>query len=1118
MYQCRSAVVCSIVFLFFAAGWLEASPVRIWEEPLTIPTYLVGPPDPNPMFYFGRAYQGAKGMIFPYPLYDKLTDRKEDKTYKGVYLENEYLKVCVLPEIGGRIFTAVDKTNGYDFFYRQHVIKPALIGMLGAWISGGVEWNVPHHHRATSFLPVQYRLEENADGSRTIWVGEMELRHRMRWTIGVTLRPGKSYLETTVKVMNRTPLVQSLLYFANVATHANESYEIIFPPCTQWGVQHAKHEFIRWPIADGIYRGIDFRGVDVSKWKNHLHPISIFAWNYTDDWLAGYDHGRKAGTMHVADHHVVPGKKFWSFANGPAGKMWDLVLSDEDGPYVELMVGGYSDNQPDYSWLQPYETKVLTQYWYPFREIGGAKNATLDAAVNLDMSKEGKIRLGFHATEERPEALAKLTAGAKTLTEEKISIGPGRPYYREIPAPAGIAEHDLRASLASGGRELVSYAPLKRSAEPMPEPVKPPLPPSEVKTNEELYLIGLRLEQFHNPALEPDPYYEEALKRDPGDARVNTALGTLYLKRGKFVEAEQLFRKAVGRLARNYTSPKDGEPYYYLGVALKSQGRNDEAYDAFYRATWSAAWTPASYFSLAEIASSRGDYRAALGFLDRSLAMNAWNTRAMNLKATVLRKLGRAEEARKLLDEVAAFDPLDVRVLAERSLSATDAKAAHALRAALAAHPAAGLETAVEYGNAGLYEDAMEVLREMQAASPDRPRVSPMVYYLLGWYAGRLGATDKAAGYYELAAKASPDYSFPFQMEMIPVLREAMKVNREDARAPYYLANLLFDHQPEEGVRLWEAARSLDPSFSIVHRNLALAYQRQSNSLVKAIAAMEQAVSLSPNDPMFLFELDRMYEASGASLEKRLGVLDKHDATVMKRDDVLSRAIQLRVQAGQYDRAIELLKGRRFHIWEGGVRFGVHDSWVDAHLLRGHQRMAGKDYAGALTDYQAALEYPQNLESARPLRGGRLPEISYFLGLTHEALGDVSKAREAWKQAAVHPLGSDEDPEPTVAEGADMFYWQARSLEKLGDKAKASAMYARLVEMGVAAMKEREGVDFFAKFEGRVAASTRKAQAHYVAGLGYLGRNEKNRAKDAFAQALTLDAFHLAAKSRLASL
>src|ERR1700733_8321935 len=184
--------------------------VKVYERDEVIPTYLSGAPEPNPMFYFGRESQGAEGRIYPYPLYDNLTTKRGEKSYHLVYLENEYVKIGIAPEIGGRLLSALDKTDNYDFIYHQHVIKPALIGLIGAWISGGIEWNIPHHHRASTFLPVQYKTEENPDGSKTIWVGELEIRQRMRWAVGYTLRPGKSYLEASVRIVNRTPEVNTM--------------------------------------------------------------------------------------------------------------------------------------------------------------------------------------------------------------------------------------------------------------------------------------------------------------------------------------------------------------------------------------------------------------------------------------------------------------------------------------------------------------------------------------------------------------------------------------------------------------------------------------------------------------------------------------------------------------------------------------------------------------------------------------------------------------------------------------------------------------------------------------------------------------------------------------------
>ncbi len=231
--------------LFCAAPFVVVadSSVTLKEEDITIPTYAAGDPDPNPMFYFGRNSQGAAGRVYPYPLYDTLTHVKTNKIYHIVYLENEYIRIGILPEIGGRLFEAVDKSNGYDFIYHQHVIKPALIGLIGAWMSGGIEWNIPHHHRATTFLPVQYTLATNADGGKTIWVGELELRQRMRWAVGYTLHPGKSYLECSVRILNRTPFPNTMLCFANVAVSANDNYQVIYPPDTQYVTYHGKKDF-----------------------------------------------------------------------------------------------------------------------------------------------------------------------------------------------------------------------------------------------------------------------------------------------------------------------------------------------------------------------------------------------------------------------------------------------------------------------------------------------------------------------------------------------------------------------------------------------------------------------------------------------------------------------------------------------------------------------------------------------------------------------------------------------------------------------------------------------------------------------------------------------------------
>lgn len=1099
------SLISGMVFLIWGAFPAFASPdVRVWEEPLVIPTYLVGSPDKFPIFYNGRAYQGAEGPVYPYPMLDKLTDTRENRTYKALYLENEYVKICVLPEIGGRIFSALDKTNGYDFFYRQHVIKPALIGMLGAWISGGVEWNFPHHHRATAFMPVDYTLTDNPDGSKTIWVGEVEIRHRTKWIIGLTIYPGRSYLEATVKLFNRTPLAHSMLYWANVAVHATEDYQIIFPPGTEFATFHGKNQFSRWPVSTDVFNRVDYtQGVDVSWYKNHPAPTSFFAWNDEEDFSAGYDHGKKAGVVYVADHHIAPGKKFWTWGTGTQGRTWEKILTDSDGPYIELMVGAYSDNQPDYSWLQPYEVREVKQHWFPLREIKGVKKANLEAAVYLDATPGGFIQMGLNTTTAHRGAKVVLFAGEKILFEQNIEISPEDPYFTEIKRPPGVRQEELRLSLFSpSGERLISYAPLEPKGDSMPEPVKPPPSPEEIETVDELYLTGLRLEQFHNPALEPYPYYEEALRRDPDNYLVNTALAILCCKRGMYARAEEGLSRALNRATKNYTRPKDGEAYYYLGLALQAQHKYAGAYDAFHRAAWSQAWGASSYYKLAELSCLKVEYPRALDFIDRSLSLNSLSSRAWNLKAALLRKTGRMEEAAEITGKILRTDPLNFWAANERYVQSKESGGANTaaeqpedLKNKMRDDVQNYLELAVDYGNCGFWDEAVDVLKRVESGGAE----FPMVYYYLGYYLDKKGYEEAARKSFEKAGRMPPDYCFPFRWESMNVLRTAQEKLPRDARAPYYLGNLLFDHQPEEAIGQWEKSVALDDKFVIAHRNLGLAYARVRNDVARAIKSMEKARTLAPGEPRLYYELDLLYEAGGVPPEKRLALLIKNHETVKRRDDALAREIMLLVQMGDYDRAIGLLGSHHFHVWEGGGR--IHNVYVDAHLLRGQKSYASGDYRSALKSYLLALEYPVNLEVGKPVRGSGEPRVRYFVGSAYDALGVQEKAREQYEKAVKQERGWSE-----------LSFYQGMSYRRLGRKEDAGRIFRGLMRFAQGRLEAAADMDFFAKFGERQSAANRRAQAHYLLGLGYMGNGDKTKAKSEFEKALELNINHLWAK------
>jgi tetratricopeptide (TPR) repeat protein len=1045
-----------------------------------------------------------------------------------VYMENEYVKIGILPEIGGKIFEAVDKTNGYDFIYNQHVIKPALISLLGAWISGGIEWDLPHHHRATSFLPMQYKVEENADGSKTVWIGELELRDRMEWTVGVTLHPGKSILQASFRMMNRTPVPTSMLSFSNVAVHVNDNYQVIYPPSTQFVTYHGKVDFTTWPIATTRYNGADFTaGVDVSWYKNHARANSMFAWNYRDDFFAGYDHGKNAGIMSIADHNVIPGKKFWTWGNGPSGLAEDHLLTDNDGPYIELMVGAYSDNQPDYSWLQPYETRLWNQYWYPFRDIDGVKNANLDAAVNLDV-KDGTATVGFYSTQARQAATVTLKLKDQMLLKQTIAISPGHSFVKKVQLPAGADEHDLRAAINADGRELVAYSTIRLEKEPMPTDVKAPPPPAEIKTNEELYLTGLRMQQFRSPTGDPNAYWQEALRRDPGDIRVNTVLGIDAIKGGRYVDAEKYLRKALERATASYTSPKDGEPFYYLGLALKSQGKLEDAYTQLYKSTWSAAWRSPGYFALAEIDATKGDFDAALTADQDSLEANANNIQALALKAALLRHTGRTAEALATVATINKIDPLDVHGMTEQWLATKSPASSATLVKTVNEYPATALEVAADDMDAGLWQDGTALLSHIAETAADKSKVSPLVYYYLAYFAEQMKQSDKIREYDRLAEKAPPDYVFPFQMEMIAVLDDAMHVDPNDSRAPYYLGNLLFDWQPQQAQALWEMSAALGADFPVVYRNLAMVYTRQGNQRDKALAALEKGVQFGGNAMVFN-DLDKIYEENGVSPAKRLALMETHQS-VVDRDEVIAREINLEIFAGKPDAAIQLLRSRFFRAWEGGGSFSLGDSWINANLERAAQHMAAKQYTLALADYQAALQVPVTLQEATGNVSGRHGEIEYWMGNAYEAAGDSAKAHSAWSEAATPPAngvaangrmggvytghfsnGSTGGLSAGVRVEQAAPYYQALALEKLGQADRAKAIFAELVDNGGKALGGGAEAKTPIPPVASPAQRARVADAHYLVGLGQLGMNHQEQARQEFSLALEASPDHYAA-------
>ena len=643
------------------------SSVKVWEETVMIPTYGIGKPEKSPMFLEKRVYQGSSGVVYPYPVIEKIEDTCEEKPYHAVFLENEYIKVMILPELGGRVQMAYDKIKGRHFIYYNNVVKPALVGLLGPWISGGIEFNWPQHHRPSTFLPVDYTIEKKEDGTAIVWVSERERMFHQKGMAGFTLRPGKAVLEIQGVVSNPTPMPQTFLWWANPAVAVNDFYQSVFPADVNAVFDHGKRDVSRYPIATGTYYKMDYSaGVDISRYKNIPVPTSYMAIRSKYNFVGGYENDTRAGLLHVANHHVSPGKKQWTWGNGDFGKAWDRNLTDADGPYIELMTGVYTDNQPDFTWLQPYEEKRFTQYFMPYRELGVVKNASSDLLMNIEPDGCGTSVLKLFATSLQKDLRIVVKNNGVSLFEEIADLCPENVFERTLDI-AGIDNSEVIIYNVKG-KIVLSWKPEPSEIKEMPEVAKPALDPSEIRTTEQLYLTGLHLEQYRHATYSPVDYYMEALRRDESDVRNNNAMGLWLIRKGRFAKAEPYLRRAVKTLTEKNPNPYDGEAFYNLGLSLKYQNRLDEAYECFYKSCWNAAWQDSGYFSLSQISSAWENWDDALDEVEKSLVRNWHSLRARHLKTTILRHLGRTNEAERWIEDSLHIDKFNYGCLFERYL------------------------------------------------------------------------------------------------------------------------------------------------------------------------------------------------------------------------------------------------------------------------------------------------------------------------------------------------------------------------------------------------------------------------------------------------------------------
>ena len=1044
----------------------------VYEQTVTIPTYKAAAPEKSPLFIEKRAYQGSTGKVYPLPVTEKISETKEDVPYKAVILENDYLYVMILPELGGRIQRALDKTNGYDFVYYNRVIKPALVGLAGPWISGGIEFNWPQHHRPSTFMPVDYSCIQNPDGSATVVIGETDRINGTKESAFITLYPDKAYIEIRGRLFNPTDYPQTFLWWANPAVSVNDGTFSVFPPDVNAVMDHGKRAVSTFPIATGEYYKADYSaGVDISRYKNIKVPTSYMAAHSDFDFVGNFDEGKDAGLLHVADHHVSPGKKQCTWGCGDFGRMWDKNLTDEDGPYIELMTGVYCDNQPDFTWLKPQEEKSFVQYFMPYKTVGRVSNATRDVILGVDyldahgnvieadpfasgkeaneaiQNKAAKARIKVYATGEYKNAQIVITSKGAVIYGKTADLSPKAAFVDTV---ENLRDYEI--TVYSGHDELLcEYKEYIKENQPIPEPAVALKKPEEIQSLEELYLAGQHLEQYRHATFLPADYYLEGLRRDPTDIRLNNAYGLYLLRNAQIEESVPYFEAAIKKQTWRNPNPYAGEAYFNLGLALEMLGRLPKAYDAFFKAAWSAETAGPAYHHLACVCVKQGKLPQALRFADESLIRGWHNMKTRSLKASILAHLDKnSSEYWRFLEESLKIDPLYLGLLCRHEDQAVFDKAT-------GRRIGEYLNAAYEYMDFGFYEDAVALLETC-------PADSPMKYYALAYAESLLDApAHLAQNAAEAGEKANPDYCFPNKVMESLILKNAIAVLESNGlKAPmahYYLGELLYDKkQYGTAVSHWRQTVCALPGFALAHRNLSIACFNHGD---KSLAATEiaEAVKLEPENSRFLLEQEQLLKRLDRPVKERLAILEAHKAIIPDRYALMLAYVSLLNQDGQHEKALDLLTHYTFHVWEGGEG-KVADEYKIALFALCEKALAENKPEEAIAYAERTLSYPVNLGE------GKLENVPdnrayYLIGLACQQLGDLEKAKACFTKAA---LGA-QTPEPVRYyndQPSDYIFWQGLAFHALGDDEKAKKSFHQLIIFGERHIFDRVGYDFFA--------------------------------------------------------
>ena len=979
---------------FAVICWPLAAQVKVWQGTLTLPTYEEGQPDPNPPF---DIYETNR-FNYPYTLRTDLTGVKANHAWRAVFLENEYLKCTVLPDIGGHLYTCIDKISGQPMFYANPSIKKAKIGYRGAWAAFGVEFNFPVSHNWVSMSPVDFAYAAHPDGSASVWVGNIDRAYGMQWGVELVLKPGSTLLEERVTLYNRSDVRHRYYWWNNAAVQVWDDSRIDYP--MRFVASHGFTDVYRWPV--------DPEGKDLSLLKNQTDgPVSFFVHGSHEPFMAIWNPHTQTGTAHFAEYRDLPAKKIWTWGVDAAGLDWRTALSDNNSAYVEVQAGLFR-NQETYSFLEPGQTIRFSEYWMPVRGTGGISRANKAGVVYFD-AHGPNVSVSLNVNERLQGAQLSLTQNGAILWSGSADLTPAKTWSHSVapPTQAGKITFELKDR---AGRSLLKQTDGEYDWDPEAtiktgHQTAPRIPDPANRSEDDWLQVG-QDQEMNGEVVLALATYRTALEKFPLSQSLMVAAGRLAASLQQFEEAERLLRVAQGRDTPN------SEIAYYLGIAEEGLGRTREAETSYAIAYRQASLRGPAAIRLGELRAKEGDLQDAASFLHAAVAAEPDNFRAQEQLEAVLRAKGDISEADRLANLGLAADPMSDFLKEDTGKSDTE----H-----LAADPYRVLRVATGYMQLGLYRKALQVLDRTYPQLPaDQsepgsvpPQKNPLVRYYSAFCKEKLG--QDAQRDWQSASELSPSLVFPSSETDRVVLEAALAVNRSDATAHYLLGTLLFSKGlTDAGMAQWTKAKQLAPHLPVVDVDMGNYLLKLKGDPQRALISFREAMKNDPENAMAYVGLDEAMSLTGASAEERADLLSQYpsaDAPDSKMPaDLVYQLALARAEARQYERALALFKNRFFPSEEGGITSGQvlfeiklmqAEAWARAgNCAQAEDSIAGKQ-PGMGPEGRSARDYVKLAGIAQSCAQAR--ESEEFL---HRAAASVEPADLVWAIHAKESLGS----------------------------------------------------------------------------------------------------------------